>query len=110
MEAELRSIFSQFGIEDKVWIITTDSAKNMEKLGRIMKDDIGDDDYEEDELTDEEVEAILDALKTYDEVKESEDELHILENNVDEEHRNFVRRISIWRLPCTSHSLALVYF
>ena len=63
MEAELRSIFSQFGIEDKVWIITTDSAKNMEKLGRIMKDDIGDDDYEEDELTDEEVEAILDALE-----------------------------------------------
>ena len=92
-----------------MWIITTDSAKNMEKLGRIMKDDIGDDDYEEDELTDEEVEAILDALETYDEVKESEDELHILENNVDEEHKDFVRRISIRRLPCTSHKVLSIH-
>ena len=60
MEAELRSIFSQFGIEDKVWIITTDSAKNMEKLGRIMKDDIGDDDYEDGDIGEGE-EVIMDC-------------------------------------------------
>ena len=31
LEAELRAIFQEFNIEDKVWMITTDSAKNMEK-------------------------------------------------------------------------------
>ena len=69
-----------------------------------MKDDIRDDNYEEDESTDKDVEAILDALNAYDEVNECKD-LHILGNNVDNEHRDFVRRISIWRLPCTSHKI-----
>ena len=35
-----------------------------------MKDDIRDDNYEEDESTDKDVEAILDALNAYDEVNE----------------------------------------
>ena len=46
----------------------------------------------------------MDALNAYDEVNECKD-LHLLENNVDNEHRDFVQRISIWRLPCTSHKI-----
>ena len=125
LEAELRTIFQEFNIEDKVWMITTDSAKNMEKctylfnkfilckeltlVGRLMKEDLGEGD-DEDELTDEEVEAILQALDSYDEVHESEVELEVMENSVDEEHKAVVRKIFMRRLPCTSHKVLIFKF
>ena len=125
LEAELRAIFQEFNIEDKVWMITTDSAKNMEKctylfnkfilckeltlVGRLMKEDLGEGD-DEDELTDEEVEAILQALDSYDEVHESEVELEVMENSVDEEHKAVVRKIFMRRLPCTSHKVLIFKF
>ena len=49
-----------------------------------MKEDLGEDDDDEDELTDEELEAILEALDSYDEVQESEVELDVWQNSVDE--------------------------
>ena len=69
-----------------------------------MKEDLGEG-KDEDELTDEEVEAILQALDSYDEVHESEVELEVMENSVDEEHKAFVRKIFMRRLPCTSHKV-----
>ena len=70
-----------------------------------MKVNVGEEDDEEEELTDEEIEAILEALDSFDEVQESEEDLKILVNCVDEEHREFVRRIAIQRIPCTSHKV-----
>ena len=75
-----------------------------------MKEDLGEDDDDEDELTDEELEAILEALDSYDEVQESEVELDVWQNSVDEEHKAVVRKIFMRRLPCTSHKVLIFKF
>ena len=77
-------------------------ASNSSSEAVIVKD--------EDELTDEEVEAILQALDSYDEVHESEVELEVMENSVDEEHKAVVRKIFMRRLPCTSHKVLIFKF
>ena len=75
-----------------------------------MKEDLGEDDDDEDDLTDEELEAILEALDSYDEVQESEVELDVWQNSVDEEHKTVVRKIFMRRLPCTSHKVLIFKF
>ena len=84
-------------------------CKELTLVGRLMKEDLGEGD-DEDELTDEEVEAILQALDSYDEVHESEVELEVMENSVDEEHKAVVRKIFMRRLPCTSHKVLIFKF
>ena len=74
-----------------------------------MKVNVGEEDDADEELSDQEIEAILEALDSFDEVKESEVDLELLENSVDEEHRDLVRRISIQRIPCTSHKVMTIY-